>query len=127
MYAFIRRYRMGAGSIDDLMHKVDGQFAGQISAGDSRAGAAPVAVPEGIVSYHAIDTGNGTIATVTLFDSEERFKLAQAAAGRIREALAEFEVEELDTQVGPVMVSRAGEAVLAPVHHARHGADPASE
>jgi hypothetical protein len=47
MYAMIRRYRMAAGSIDDLMHKVDTQYADR--------------VPEevGAVLYTAIDTGDG--------------------------------------------------------------------
>ena len=53
MYAMIRRYRMAAGSIDDLMHKVDTQYADR--------------VPEevGAVLYTAIDTGDGTALTVT--------------------------------------------------------------
>jgi hypothetical protein len=48
MYAMIRRYRMAAGSMDDLMHKVDTQYADR--------------VPEevGAVLYTAIDTGDGT-------------------------------------------------------------------
>jgi hypothetical protein len=35
----------------------------------------------------------------------------------VREALAEFQVEEVDALAGEVMVSRATERVLAPIHH----------
>lgn len=67
MYAFIRRYRMGAGSVDDLMRKVNQQFAHQISAGGEVPSDVSARVPAGIISYQAIDTGDGTIVTVTLF------------------------------------------------------------
>jgi hypothetical protein len=91
MYAMIRRYRMAAGSIDDLMHKVD--------------------------LYTAIDTGDGTAMTVTLFEDEEAGRRSEAAAARVRESLAEFRVEEIDVLAGEVMVSRASEKALRTVHH----------
>lgn len=105
MYAMIRRYRMAAGSIDDLMHKVDTQYADR--------------VPEevGAVLYTAIDTGDGTIVTVTVFEDEERYRRSAAAAARVREGLAEFQVEEIDALAGEVRVSRANEKVLKAVHH----------
>src|SRR5215203_4316474 len=97
MYAMIRRYRMAAGSIDDLMHKVDTQYADR--------------VPEevGAVLYTAIDTGDGTAMTVTLFEDEEAGRRSEAAAARVRESLAEF--------AGEVMVSRASEKALSAIHH----------
>ncbi len=105
MYAMIRRYRMAAGSIDDLMHKVDTQYADR--------------VPEevGAVLYTAIDTGDGTAMTVTLFEDEEAGRRSEAAAVRVRESLAEFRVEEIDALSGEVMVSRASEKALRTVHH----------
>ena len=105
MYAMIRRYRMGAGSIDDLMHKVDTQFADRLQE------------QFGILHYQAIDTGDGTIMTVTVFEDEERCRRAEAAAAGVRVALAEFQVEEIGALNGEVMVSRATERVLEPVHH----------
>ncbi len=105
MYAMIRRYRMATGSIDDLMHKVDTQYADR--------------VPEevGAVLYTAIDTGDGTAMTVTLFEDEEAGRRSEAAAARVRESLAEFRVEEIDALAGEVMVSRASEKALRTVHH----------
>src|ERR687898_292897 len=59
MYAMIRRYRMAVGSIDDLMHKVDTQFADRLREQLS------------IIQYLAIDTDDGTIMTITVFEDEE--------------------------------------------------------
>ena len=68
MYAMIRRYQMAAGSIDDLMHKVDTQYADRLQE------------QLDILHYQAIDTGNGTIVTVTVFEDEERCRQSEAAA-----------------------------------------------
>jgi hypothetical protein len=105
MYAMVRRYRMATGSIDDLMHKVDTQFADRLQE------------QLGILHYQAIDTGDGTIMTVTVFEDEERCRRSETAAAEVREALSEFQVEEIDALTGEVMVSRATERVLEPVHH----------
>ncbi len=105
MYAMIRRYKMGAGSIDDLMHKVDTQFADRLKE------------QLGILNYQAIDIGGGTIMTVTVFEDEEGYRRSEPAAAGVREALDEFRVEEIDALAGEVMVSRATERVLEPVHH----------
>src|SRR5215208_1861497 len=107
MYAMIRRYQMAAGSIDDLMHKVHTQYADRI--------------PEevGSVLYTAIDTGDSTAMTITLFENEEAGLHSEAAVARVREALAEFQVEVIDVFRGEVMVSRASEKVLKPIHHQR--------
>lgn len=103
MYAFIRRYRMHKGTIDELMASVEQQFADQITGGGDRAS---VKVPEGIVGYQAIDTGDRTIVTVTRFATEEHWRAARRGADAIRLSLADYEVEELDTFGGPVMISR---------------------
>ena len=105
MYAMVRRYRMTGGSIDDLMHKVDTQFVDRLQE------------QLDILHYQAIDTGDGTIMTVTVFEDEERFRRSQVAAAGVREGLAEFHVEEIDAFSGEVMVSRATESVLEPVYH----------
>ncbi len=104
MYAIIRHYRTGAGSIDAMAHRVDREFANR--------------VPEevGAVLYMAIDTGDGTAMTVTLFESEEAGRRSEAAVVRVRESLAEFQVEETNVVKGEVMVSRAADKVLEPVH-----------
>ena len=105
MYAMIRRYKTGAGSIDDLMHKVDTQFADRLRE------------QLGILHYQAIDTGGGTIMTVTAFEDEDGYRRSEPAAAAVREALAEFRVEEIDTFAGEVMVGRATERVLEPIRH----------
>ena len=105
MYAMVRHYRIGAGSMDDLMHKVDTQFADRLQE------------QLGILHYQAIDTGDGTIMTVTVFEDEEGYSRSETAAAGVREALAEFRVEEIDALSGEVMVSRASKKVLDPVHH----------
>ncbi|MGA4987829.1 hypothetical protein [Nonomuraea bangladeshensis] len=115
MYAFIRRYRMGTGSIDALMRKVNSQFANQLSAGGDAASDVPVRVPAGIISYQAIATGDDTIITVTMFETEEACRRAERGATDIRLSLAEFQVEETHTFTGEVMLSRASEALLTPV------------
>ena len=105
IYTMIRRYRMAVGSIDDLMHKVDTQFADRLREQLS------------IIQYLAIDTGDGTIMTITVFEDEEAGHRSEAAAARVRESLGEFQVEEMAVFRGEVMVSRATEEVLVPVHH----------
>jgi hypothetical protein len=52
-----------------------------------------------------------------VFEDEERYRRSAAAAARVREGLAEFQVEEIDALAGEVMVSRASEKVLKAVHH----------
>ena len=115
MYVMVRRYRMGAGSMDDLMHTVDIQFADQLSEA-SRREATPVQVPPGIASYQAINTGHGTLMTITVFETEQQCQQAQRASENIRKSLSEFQVEEIETFMGEVMVSRATETVLDSVH-----------
>ena len=55
MYTAIREYRMTAGSVDDLMHKVD-------------VGLADVfADQEGFLGYEVLDAGDGRIVSITTF------------------------------------------------------------
>jgi hypothetical protein len=106
MYANIRRYRMGAGSVDDAMHLADIELADRIAA------------EPGFVDYQAIDTGDGTIMSVTIFDDEEGcLRSNDLAAEFVRDHLAAFEVERTDMFGGEVMVSRAADKVLEPAHH----------
>jgi hypothetical protein len=106
MYASIRRYRMGAGSIDDAMHLVDTELADRLSD------------EPGFVDYQVLDTGDGTIMSVTIFDDEDQcLRSNDMAAEFVRDHLGEFEVVRLDVSGGEVMVSRAAEKVLEPAHH----------
>ena len=106
MYTAIREYRMTAGSVDDLMHKVD-------------VGIADVfADQEGFFHYEVIDTGGGRIVSITTFaDRASAQNSNELAADFVRNELAEFGLARTTTMTGEVMVSRAGSRVLEPVHH----------
>jgi len=106
MYASIRRYRMGAGSMDDAMHLVDMELADRL------------AEEPGFVDYQAVASGDGTVTSMTIFEDEERCLASNdIAAEFVREHLGAFQVERLDVFGGEVMVSRAAEKVLQPAHH----------
>ncbi len=106
MYASIRRYRMGAGSMDDAMHLADTELADRL------------AEEPGFVDYQAVATGEDTIMSVTIFEDEERCVASNdMAAEFVREHLEAFQVERLEAIGGEVMVSRAAEKVLEPAHH----------
>jgi hypothetical protein len=106
MYATIRRYRVGAGSIDDVMHLTDIELADRLSE------------EFGFVDYQVMDTGGGTITSVTIFDDEDQcLRSNDLAAEFVRDQLAGFEIERIDVFGGEVMVSRAAERLLLPGHH----------
>lgn len=112
MHVMIRRYKM-SGSMDELMRKVDRVFASQLSDTEDSETAAPVRVPAGIVSYQAVRTGTDTLLTITAFETAEHLERAQQGAANIRQSLAEFQVEEIETFAGEVQISRASERLLA--------------
>ncbi len=106
MYASFRRYRMGAGSMDDAMHLADTEFADRLAA------------QPGFIDYQVVVTGDDTIMSMTIFDDEERCLASNdIAAEFVREHLQPFQVEQLEVIGGEVMVSRAAEKVLEPAHH----------
>jgi hypothetical protein len=106
MYASIRRYRMGAGSMDDAMHLADTEFADRLSE------------EPGFVDYQAVAIGDDMIVSMTIFEDEEQCLASNdLAADFVREHLAPFQVERLEVFGGEVMVSRAAENVLQPAHH----------
>jgi len=106
MYATFRRYRMGAGSMDDAMHLADTELADRLSA------------ETGFIDYQVVATGDDTIMSMTIFDDEEQCLASNdIAAEFVREHLQGFEIEQLEVLGGEVMVSRAAEKVLEPAHH----------
>lgn len=106
MYASIRRYRMGAGSMDDAMHIADMEFADRL------------AEQPGFVDYQLVDTGDGTLMSMTIFEDEDQCLASNdMAAEFVREHLAAFQIERNDVFGGEVMVSRAAEKMLVPTHH----------
>jgi hypothetical protein len=106
MYASIRRYRMGAGSMDDVMHLADTEFADRL------------AEEPGFVDYQVVAAGDDTIMSMTIFEDEEQCLASNdMAAEFVREHLGPFQIERTEIFGGEVMVSRAAEKVLEPAHH----------
>jgi hypothetical protein len=111
MHVMIRRYKM-TGSMEELMRRVEAQFAKQLSTDGTAEVATPVQVPQGIFSYQAAATGNDTLVTITVFESAELLQRAQQGAADIRKSLAEFDVEEIETFSGEIAISRVSEKLL---------------
>jgi hypothetical protein len=106
MYASCRMYRLGAGSMDDAMHRVDVDLAEEF-------GQMP-----GFVSYQVTATDDGRICSWTVFmDEKSAHRATEAARKFVDERLAEFQLERLDAMTGEVMVSRARQEILEPAHH----------
>jgi hypothetical protein len=106
MYASFRRYRMGAGSMDDAMHLADTELADRL------------AEEPGFIDYHVVAMSDDTIMSVTIFEDEQQCLASNdMAAEFVREHLAPFRIERLEMFGGEVMVSRAADRVLEPTHH----------
>jgi hypothetical protein len=106
MYASIRRYGLEPGKMDDLLHRVDTEFAEEISAMD------------GFVAYEVLDCGNDELMTISMFQDRQGAEASvQAAAVWIRDNLPDIRIDRTDARTGEVAVSRAREAVLEPAHH----------
>ena len=106
MYASIRRYRMGAGSMDVAMRLADTELADRL------------AEEPGFVDCQAVATGDDMIVSMTIFEDEEQCLASNDMASEfVRQHLRDFQIERLDVFGGEVMVSRAAERVLEPAHH----------
>jgi hypothetical protein len=106
MFTAIREYRMTAGSVDDLMHKVD-------------VGLADVfADQEGFLRYEVLDAGDGRVVSITTFTDRSSAQMSnELATDFVRNELGEFGIARASSMTGEVMVSRAGSRLLEPVHH----------
>lgn len=106
MYASVRRYRTDGDAIDEMMHLADTMFADRL------------ADEPGFVDYQLLDTGNGTIMSVSIFETEDECARSDdLAAEFVRDELRGFDIERIDVFSGEVMVSRAAARVLEPAHH----------
>jgi hypothetical protein len=101
----IRRYRGDADAMPEMMHIVDTDFADR------------VAMMDGFDAYHVLDCGDGHLVSMTmvrdLATAEEADVLAREF---VRDKLAAFPIERVETVTGVVMVSRAVAEVLEPAH-----------
>jgi hypothetical protein len=105
MYASLRTYRIGPGSLDAVMRRVDRDFAEAISQ------------ESGFVAYHAIDTGNDMVMTISLFHSREQAEASnELSAQWVAEELSDFNVTRVGVIGGDAIVSRASAEILEPAH-----------
>jgi hypothetical protein len=102
----MRTYRVKQGSVDDLMHRIDRDFAESLSQ------------EPGFIAYQAMDMGSGRISTLSMFGTREQADASnELAAQWVAEELSDFEIERMGVMGGEVMVSRAKADMLEPAHH----------
>jgi hypothetical protein len=105
MYVSIRTYRVGAGSVTDMMHRVDRDLAEAF------------AQEPGFIAYQVAQTGDRTVASMTVFRERDQAEASnELAAEWVADNLADFEIERMGVMGGPVMVSRAIAEMLEPSH-----------
>jgi hypothetical protein len=103
-FASLRRYRLGSGSIGELMHIVDEVFADEI------------ATMDGFEAYHALDCG-GHIASMSLLRDQAAAEASdERALAFVRRALSDFDIERTEVIGGEVIISRARATLLEPAH-----------
>jgi len=103
MHASLRTYRVGSGSVDAVMRRVDRDFAEALSQ------------EPGFVAYHAIDTGNDMVMTISLFHGREEAEAStELAAQWVAEELSDFNVTRVGVIGGEAIVSRAAAEILEP-------------
>jgi quinol monooxygenase YgiN len=107
MFASVRRYRLESGSIDDLLHLVDTDFAESVQE------------MEGFLEYQVIECGNGELITVTTFrDRRSAEASMEMSADWIRDTLAaQYDLTRLESFVGEIAISRARKEVTEPAHY----------
>lgn len=94
MHASIRKYRINTQAVADLVVRVEDRFVPIISK-----------VP-GFVSYMVVDAGNGVVASVSIFDSEEAAEQSNnAAAAWVRENLSDVIAEPPEVTAGEIALA----------------------
>ena len=96
MYTSIRRYKIGAGSIDELMRII-------------KEGAVPILrdVP-GFITYYVLDAGEGVVATISVFENQAGADESnRRAADWVRENVAAFQPGQPEITAGEVRVHSA--------------------
>jgi heme-degrading monooxygenase HmoA len=106
MFASIRRYRLDAGEMDDLLHLIDTDFAESISDVD------------GFVAYEVLDCDGREVVTLSVFRDEDAATASDEMAREwVRSTLSpQFDITMMDTIHGDVAVSRAEATMLEPAH-----------
>ena len=105
MFASVRRYRLGRGSMDELTRRVDESIAEEI-------GRRP-----GFVAYEFMDCGDGEIVTLSVFRDADQAETSRELALRwTQENLQDLEFGRLEALRGEILVSRAARDMLEPGH-----------
>ena len=105
MYASVRRYTVGAGSVDALVHRVDEEFVPAL------------AQEPGFMSYFVLETGDRMLESISIFaDQASAERSEELAAEYVSENLADFALTRIDAVTGEVLVSRATPETLTGEH-----------
>lgn len=105
MYAAIRRYELGSGSADDLIHIVDEGFADVLAA------------EPGFLGYHVVAsgvsmTGEDEIVAISFFnDKDSATRSNKVAAEFVAERLEQFGLHLTSALSGQVILTRGTPAV----------------
>jgi hypothetical protein len=95
MFATIRRYRLIEGSLDELMRRVEEDFAEQIQA------------QPGFRSYQFMDCGDNIVMTISMFSEAREAEAARDLAQRwTAENLQDLRFTRLESFGGEVLVNR---------------------
>jgi hypothetical protein len=105
MYASIRRYRLRGGTVDEVMHRIDQEFAEMLSKSP------------GFVAYHALEAGDELVTVSVFRDAEGASKSNEMAKNWVKESLGDMDLQRTEMLEGSVLVSRAASEVLEPAHH----------
>lgn len=93
MYAAVRQYEMGAGSVPAFMAAVDDGLAPELRS------------QPGFVSYQVIASGADEIVSVTIFEDEDgAVRSNEVAAAFVRDRLQAFELNLVSAMSGEVSV-----------------------
>ena len=102
MYAAVRQYEMGAGSVRDLMQIIDRELAEVMSG------------RPGFVAYHVIASGDDEIVAVTLFrEEQDAVRSNEVASDFVRKRLQPFQLNLTAAMSGEVGVSRTAAGASA--------------
>jgi hypothetical protein len=97
MYAAVRQYELGAGSVNDLIRIIDDELADRMSG-----------LP-GFISYHVVATGQDEVVSLSLFRGEQdTLRSNELAADFASNRLQSFELNLTSALSGQVGVSRTG-------------------
>jgi hypothetical protein len=107
MFASVRRYRLESGSIDDLLHLVDTDFAESVQEMD------------GFMEYQVVECGNGEIIAISTFKDRHSAEASmEMSSDWVRDTLSrKFDLTRLEGFVGEVAISRACEDVTVPARY----------